>query len=75
MRPEQDTPVGDIASLPRRLVIALGSEKHGCSQALIDAATLRVKIPTNPRVESLNVSAAAGITLYHRLRFNLPDAA
>jgi tRNA G18 (ribose-2'-O)-methylase SpoU len=36
---------------------------------------LRVKIPTNPKVESLNVSAAAGITLYQRLRFNQPAPA
>ena len=73
--PQADTPIGDIASMQRRLVIALGSEKQGCSQALIDAATLRVKIPINPRVESLNVSAAAGIALYHRLGFNLPPVA
>jgi TrmH family RNA methyltransferase len=68
--PRADTLVHEIASLPRRLAIVFGGEKEGCSPALLEAATLRVKIPTNPKVESLNVSAAAGITLYNRLRFN-----
>jgi tRNA G18 (ribose-2'-O)-methylase SpoU len=59
-----------VASLSKRLVIIFGSEKDGCSQALMDAATLQVRIPTNPRVESLNVSTAAGIMLYNRNWFN-----
>lgn len=62
--------VQDIASIPQRLMIVFGSEKDGCSQALTDAATLQVRIPIDPRVESLNVSAAAGITLYSRAGFN-----
>ena len=59
-----------VASLSKRLVIIFGSEKDGCSQALMDAATLQVRIPTNARVESLNVSTAAGIMLYNRNWFN-----
>ncbi len=62
--------VQDISSIPQRLMIVFGSEKDGCSQALADAATLQVRIPLDPRVESLNVSAAAGITLYSRAGFN-----
>jgi len=62
--------VHDIASIPQRLMIVFGSEKDGCSQAITDAATLQVRIPIDPRVESLNVSAAAGITLYSRAGFN-----
>jgi TrmH family RNA methyltransferase len=62
--------VQDISSIPQRLMIVFGSEKDGCSQAITDAATLQVRIPLDPRVESLNVSAAAGITLYSRVRFN-----
>jgi TrmH family RNA methyltransferase len=72
--PHADTLIHEI-SASERLAIVFGSEKEGCSQALIDAAALRVKIPTNPKVESLNVSAAAGITLYQRLRFNQPTPA
>jgi TrmH family RNA methyltransferase len=70
--PDAETLVGEIASMPRRLAIVFGSEKHGCSPQVLDAAAVRVKIPMNPRVESLNVSAAAGITLYNRVGFNRP---
>jgi len=62
--------VQDISPLPQRLMIVFGSEKDGCSQAITDAATLQVRIPIDERVESLNVSAAAGITLYSRAGFN-----
>ena len=62
--------VQDISSLSQRLMIVFGSEKDGCSQAITDAATLQVRIPIDSRVESLNVSAAAGITLYSRAGFN-----
>jgi len=62
--------VHEISSIPQRLMIVFGSEKEGCSQAITDAATLQVRIPIDPRVESLNVSAAAGITLYSRVGFN-----
>ena len=62
--------VQDVSSIPQQLMIVFGSEKDGCSQALTDAATLQVRIPIDPRVESLNVSAAAGITLYSRAGFN-----
>ena len=62
--------VHEISSIPQRLMIVFGSEKEGCSQAITQAATLQVRIPIDPRVESLNVSAAAGITLYSRAGFN-----
>lgn len=64
-----DRTLPEIAVLPQRLAIVFGNEKQGCSQRLMDAATISVKIPTS-QVESLNVSVAAGITLYSRLRFN-----
>jgi tRNA G18 (ribose-2'-O)-methylase SpoU len=67
------TPVHALQAVSQRLAIVFGSETRGCSQTLVDAATLRVKIPIDPSVDSLNVSAAAGITLYNRLRFNRPD--
>ena len=62
--------VEDLASIPQRLLIAFGSEKEGCSPEIEQAATLQVRIPINEKVESLNVSAAAGITLYNRVKFN-----
>jgi tRNA G18 (ribose-2'-O)-methylase SpoU len=68
--------VDEIASIPERLLIVFGSEKEGASPEIERAATLQVRIPINEKVESLNVSAAAGITLYNRVRFNqiLPQA-
>jgi 23S rRNA (adenosine1067-2'-O)-methyltransferase len=74
MAAQADHPVHEVASLPRSLVIAFGSEKDGCSQGLMAAATLQVQIPTDSKVESLNVSTAAGIMLYNRAWFNLAHA-
>lgn len=65
-----DKTVGEIASIPERLLIVFGSEKEGCSPEIENAASLKVRIPINEKVESLNVSAAAGITLYNRIGFN-----
>jgi tRNA G18 (ribose-2'-O)-methylase SpoU len=62
--------VEEIASIPERLLIVFGSEKEGCSPQIEAAATMTARIPLNERVESLNVSAAAGITLFQRIRFN-----
>lgn len=62
--------IDDLASTPNRMLIVFGSEKEGCSPEIESAATVKAKIPINPRVESLNVSASAGITLYSRSKFN-----
>lgn len=62
--------VDEIASIPERLLIVFGSEKEGCSPEIESAADLKVRIPINKKVESLNVSAAAGITLFNRIQFN-----
>lgn len=62
--------VDEIASINERLLIVFGSEKEGCSPEIENAASLKVSIPINNKVESLNVSAAAGITLFARRNFN-----
>jgi len=67
---EGEKSVEEIASIPERLLIVFGSEKEGCSPEIEQAATIKVRIPINSRVESLNVSAAAGITLFYRVQFN-----
>ena len=74
MAAQADHLVQEAASLAMRLVILFGSEKEGSSQTFMNAATLQVQIPTNSKVESLNVSTAAGIMLYNRLWFNHPQA-
>lgn len=62
--------VDEISSLSQRLLIAFGSEKDGCSPEVEQAANLKVRIPISDKVESLNVSASAGITLFNRIGFN-----
>jgi TrmH family RNA methyltransferase len=62
--------VNEITTIPERLLIVFGSEKDGCSPEVEKAATLKVRIPINEKVESLNVSASAGITLFNRIEFN-----
>ena len=67
---EAEKTVDEIASIPERLLIVFGSEKEGCSPEIEGAATMQVRIPISNKVESLNVSAAAGITLFNRIGFN-----
>ena len=67
---EAEKTVDEIASIPERLLIVFGSEKEGCSPEIEQAATMQVRIPISDKVESLNVSAAAGITLFNRVQFN-----
>lgn len=62
--------VDEISSIPQRLLIVFGSEKDGCSPEVEQAASLKVRIPISDKVESLNVSASAGITLFNRAGFN-----
>ena len=74
MSAQADRWVGEAAAFPGPFAIAFGSEKDGCSQLLMNAAAMQVQIPTDARVESLNVSTTAGIMLYNRLWFNHPEA-
>ena len=67
---QADKSVEEIGAIPERLLIVFGSEKDGCSPEIENAATMKARIPINEKVESLNVSAAAGITLFNRLPFN-----
>lgn len=48
-----------------------GAEGQGVRRELIEAATLRVKIPMPGSVESLNVAAAAAICLFEAVRRRL----
>jgi tRNA G18 (ribose-2'-O)-methylase SpoU len=45
----------------RRLALLLGSEGPGLSEAALTGAHHRVRIPTRPEVDSLNLAVAAGI--------------
>ncbi|HUQ86193.1 MAG TPA: RNA methyltransferase [Vicinamibacterales bacterium] len=48
-----------------KLALLVGSEGSGLSEAAMRAATLRIRIPTTPDVDSLNVTTAASIAMYH----------
>jgi len=47
-----------------RVALVLGSEGAGISRLLQECCDCRVKIPTSGRIDSLNVSVAAGILFY-----------
>lgn len=57
------------ADLAGTLILILGSEGAGARPEILDAADLRLTIPMEPPVESLNVAVAAAVVLYERLRF------
>jgi len=50
------------AGVPERLAVMLGAEGPGLTEAALDAATTRVRIPISGVVDSLNVGHAAAIT-------------
>jgi 23S rRNA (guanosine2251-2'-O)-methyltransferase len=52
----------------QRTVLLLGNEVRGLSKKLLKKADEIVKIPMNGYKESLNVSVAAGIAIYHILK-------
>jgi tRNA G18 (ribose-2'-O)-methylase SpoU len=48
-----------------KLALLVGSEGAGLSADAMGAATLRIRIPTTAEVDSLNVTTAASIAMYH----------
>jgi tRNA G18 (ribose-2'-O)-methylase SpoU len=57
-------PLADVAREPRRrLIVLVGSEGPGLTDAALRAADVLVRIPTTADVDSLNVTVAAGIAL------------
>jgi 23S rRNA (guanosine2251-2'-O)-methyltransferase len=49
---------------PQRTALVLGSEGEGVSQLLLRESDFRVRLPMDPRVESLNVGVAFGALAY-----------
>ena len=47
-----------------KLALLVGSEGSGLTEPAMRAATLRIRIPTTPDVDSLNVTTAASIAMY-----------
>jgi 23S rRNA (guanosine2251-2'-O)-methyltransferase len=50
------------------VAVILGSEEDGISEALLREADELVKIPIKGKIESLNVSVAAGVAIYEIVR-------
>jgi TrmH RNA methyltransferase len=58
------------AELPKKMVLVLGQERDGLSDAAISSADLNVAIEGTGNVESLNVSVATGVLLAEWWRQN-----
>jgi 23S rRNA (guanosine2251-2'-O)-methyltransferase len=56
------------ADLNQPVALILGSEDTGISQACLDLADQVAGIPIMGKIESLNVSVAAGVVLYEAIR-------
>lgn len=60
----------DRFRVPDRCALVLGRESDGLAPEWLAFCNRRVTIPMRPGVDSLNVSVAAGILLYHFTRAN-----
>ncbi|MBL7848385.1 MAG: 23S rRNA (guanosine(2251)-2'-O)-methyltransferase RlmB [Cyclobacteriaceae bacterium] len=56
------------ADLSGPTALLLGSEEDGIAAPLLKDADLLVKIPMRGKIESLNISVAAGVAIYETLR-------
>ena len=73
LTPGYDTePIEAVGSMPGRVALLLGAEGAGLSEAAVCAVDVRVRIPIDPSVDSLNVVVAASIAL-HRLVGTVPE--
>jgi len=64
LTPRHDaTPLETYDPKGARLVIAVGSEGYGLADTSMQAADVRLRIPIDPRADSLNVVVAAAIVL------------
>jgi tRNA G18 (ribose-2'-O)-methylase SpoU len=57
-------PLDDIRRMAK-LALLVGSEGEGLTREALAAATLTARIPMTPAVDSLNVTTAASIAMYH----------
>ena len=64
-----DTPtLHTQADLTGPVAIAVGAEKHGLTDAALEAAHTRVRIPMAGLVNSLNVATSAAVVVYEAVR-------
>ncbi len=70
--PETDLLYTD-ADLTGPVAVAVGAEKHGADDVLLDAAADKVRIPMHGKANSLNVAASAAIVLFEARRQRTPS--
>ena len=61
---KQATPLDQVAR-PRRLALVLGSEGHGLDERWLQLCPQQITLPMQSGIDSLNVSIAAAVFLYH----------
>lgn len=61
---ENATPLEQVAR-PRRLALVLGSEGHGLDERWLQLCPQQITLPMRAGIDSLNVSIAAAVFLYH----------
>ncbi len=54
----------DPAAMPRRAILAFGTERHGLSDELLAAADGRIALPMRAGVSSLNLATSVAAVLY-----------
>lgn len=62
---DRDAERFDALARPERLGLLLGSEGHGLGAQWLALCDRRITIPMQSHTDSLNVSVAAGVMLYH----------
>ena len=58
-------PIQQVRAIPRRTILAVGNESRGLAKSTIDIAAMRIHIPVNTEVESLNVATATAILIFY----------
>src|SRR5690606_22834845 len=58
------------ATMPKKMVLVLGQERDGLSDAALSSADMSISIQGTGKVESLNVSVATGVLLAEWWRQN-----
>ena len=68
----QAPPLDDVSQASSRVALLAGAEGDGLTRAALDAADRCARIPMTTRVDSLNVTTAASIAMYHVFGGRLP---
>ena len=54
----------DPRAIPPRAILAFGTERDGCTDALLERADARLALPMAPGVSSLNLATAVAAVLF-----------